>query len=356
MKESSNNILREERNYKGGLYLEGVFYNRDNKRLSDNCMLSDEREVSFLKNNSQILDTFKIHHPDNLVYVVMKGTRRQELVLNKQDVEHSFEYIDTIIERKTNYYHYGIYSDSIYVKKDSVQSTWQIPANKIKNKYCHRENWKIPVDTLAYYTHIRANNHGFCNEDFFFSSKKDEAVPVFSHIEGDPLEKPNPWHVAEDISKLVEIVRIPQSTRQFIKSITIDYRGAAEFGSLVPEPDERTMSSIRYTDSLKLDQIAVDGLQYHVKFPDMENVQDVRLFGLTTIATILLTVLASLLYKVFSSLYFMLFQKRQTLSIIIIILLVVLAAIYIYIFQKYAFVDYNNLDFDTFDNGKEWLR
>lgn len=356
-KESSNNNYIRDREKKGGFYVEGFFHNKTMDTIHTNSNLTDEKQLLRGKRYSEIIDTAKYDYTrirSNVVYMMMKGTRRQELFPQNQDFDYSREYFNTEIDINTDYYHYGRYSDSISVEIDSTNTHHVlVPAIFLNSKYCKREVWRIPMDSVFVYDRVRANRQGSCRESFVFSSVKDSVAPCFMDIKGDPFEKPNPFLVAEDVSKLVEILRIPSSSHSFVKSITIDYRCPTEFGVLVPEPDERTMSSIRYTDSLKILKIAVDGLEYHVKFPDMENIQEVRLFGLTAIITILLSVFASLLYKLFTRYILKKWCNSPVLSILSTIIVVTLSLILLFLFVRSS-VDYNKLKFDTFDNGKEW--
>ena len=356
-KESSNNNYIRDRERKGGFYVEGFFHNKSKDTIHTNSNLSNEKQLLRGKRYSEIIDTAKYDYTrirSNVVYMMMMGTRRQELFPKDQDFDYSREYFNTEIDMNTDYYHYGRYSDNITEEMDSNNTHHvMIPAIFLNSKYCKREVWKIPMDSVFVYSRIRANRQGVCKESFTFSSEKDSVAPCFMDITGDPFEKPNPFLVAEDVSKMVEILRIPLSSHSFVKSITIDYRCPAEFGFLVPEPDERTMSSIRYTDSLKILKIAVDGLEYHVKFPDMENIQEVRLFGLTAIITILLSVFASLLYKLFTRHVIRKWYKNPTFSILSTITILTLSLILLFLFARSS-VNYNNLKFDTFDNGKEW--
>ena len=41
------------------------------------------------------------------------------------------------------------------------------------------------------------------------------------------------------------------------------------------------ISSLYYTDSLKIQAIEKNGLKFHVKFPDMENLQIIRMWVVT---------------------------------------------------------------------------
>ena len=355
-KKETSDYFVEDSTRRGGIYVEGIIYNKDTAALFTNSNLSGKDLLLRNKKYIDIIDTAKYDYSrkgSKAIYMVLKSTRRQELFPLIQDAVITKEYFNTYTENKTDYYHYGRYSKDITEVDSNNKRVLYIPTAVLNKKYCKGEVWNIPLDSVFVYTRIRANRQGVCKESFTFSSEKDSVIPCFMGITGNPLEKPNPFLVAEDISKMVEILRIPVSTHSFVKSITIDYRCPAEFGFLVPEPDERTMSSIRYTDSLKILKIAVDGLEYHVKFPDMENIQEVRLFGLTAIITILLSVFASLLYKLFTRYVIRKWYKNPTFSILSTITILTLSLILLFLFARSS-VNYNNLKFDTFDNGKEW--
>lgn len=352
-KVSSDNLFRRKSKYNGGIYVEGVFYNRDTSAFHTNSNIT--KSDAWIRRNSEILDTAHyLKTIRNAVYVMIKGTRRQTMVLDSTTREMSKEYLDATWVDTTDYFHYGVF-DSISYSKDSIGQTHiSVLANKVNNKYCHREVWKIPIDTLFYYSRLRDSKNGFCRELHLYASRKDNSIPVFTDVTGDPFERPNPLIVAEDVSKMVEIIRIPVSSTHFVKSLTIDYRCPADFGTLVPEPDEKTMSSIRYTDTLKIQKIAWDGLRYHVRFSDMENIQEVRIFTLTTLITILATILCSLIYKLTSSWLNKRWRKYPKAFIFFIISICLLIYLYIKLFNYTTDVDYKNLYFDTLDNGIEW--
>lgn len=336
-KESSNKILVNDSTWNGGVFVEGVFWDKDSTGTVHSTWFNNDSLLN--RKLESILDTAHFDHENNMgdiVYAMIKTTRQQRLCFLHKEREISAECHGTW-QMKTEYYHSGVYNTP-----------------GIENKYITRNKWSIPVDTLFIHKREQNNKNGICREYFIFSSKGEKAIPVFTSIRGDIFEKPNPFLVAEDVSKLVDIIRFPLATGQYVKSITIDYKCPTEFGYLNPEPDERTFSSIRYYDKNKINKIAWDGLTVHATFPDMENIQEVRLFLLTTVITILITLLVSLFYKLSSRKMYKWWKKHSRRFWLILVIISLLTITYVFIFDYYTSVDYKNLNFETFDNGHEW--
>lgn len=321
---------------RGGVFLEGTVHQFDSAHYSsfigpDSLLLKRENRIK------EILDTAHYQRLNNVVYVLIKGTGRQILKYENYEFEESYEWTNSVWESNTNYYKYGTFKKS-----------------KINNKYLDKSTWNIPIDTMLCYRNLKTSNHGFSREAFLFSPTGSEVMPVFVEVTGSNFEKPNPLFIAEDISKMVEIIRLNLRTAQMINSITIDYCCPTEFDFINPEPDERTMSSIRYTDRMKLSQIARNGLEYHVRFPDMDNVQEMRIFFLTTVVTLLITFILSLLYDLFSNKLLNIWHNHPYRCIISIALLAIVIFTYLYLFNEYTNVDYHELNFETYDLGNEW--
>lgn len=338
---SDDDILRSRRSSrKGGVFVEGFFFKKDSTLATHSTWFNDSPEKR--KMIGEILDTAHFDYKNNTgetVYIMTKITTRQKFNLIHQDESYSWELFNRNFIDTTDYYHSGIYK-----------------THEISNKYIRLNVWNIPVDTLFCYGRMRTNHASSCHELFYSASLKDEAIPVFSRVRGFSFEKPNPLTSAEDVSKSVEIVRFPVATARFVKSLTIDYRCPTEFGYLNPEPDERTISSIRYYDEDKIYKIAWDGLKFHAKFPDMENVQEIRLFALTTIVTLLITAFLTCLYRLFSDSIYNFYKKHTKLFWSLLIVVVVVVSIYANAFYNKTNADYKNNDFETFDNGHEWER
>ncbi|MBR1933692.1 MAG: hypothetical protein IJ841_08425 [Prevotella sp.] len=97
-----------------------------------------------------------------------------------------------------------------------------------------------------------------------------------------PTESNSTWWALWDISQQYVDLHINTYLLDSL-TLTIDYVGATEFTDMYPEPDLKTMSSIQFTDQDKIELIKQNGLQFHVKFKELENRQNVRLFFLTAI-------------------------------------------------------------------------
>lgn len=278
--ESENGMFRNKNKHPSGIRIEGLFYNktdiaRTNMLSKDNMLYSKLADV---KNNAKIDINNNL---GELVYLMIRGKSRQFMGGTHGSSEKTNEYYNDTIRKITDYYHYGVMNEH----------------NNVNERYCKRNQWVIPFDTLFQYAKQTVNKEEFLTECIFLNSKGDNSIPVFHSISGGNFKKPNPFFVLEDFSKLVEVIRIPPSSAQFVKSLTIDYMCPTDFGTLYPKPDVMTYGAIRYTDPNKLNQIAWNGLEYHAEFPDMENFQDVRLFAITTIVTILITIFFKLIYS-----------------------------------------------------------
>lgn len=137
-------------------------------------------------------------------------------------------------------------------------------------------------------------NSAIC-EDIIAVSKEDSTIAIHTGFSTTAFGSPDIL-VAEDISKFVEVIYVgdkkgnPDSLSLWsaVNNLIFDYSGPADFSNhIVPEPDEITISSIRYTDSLKIQEIGRNGLRFHVNLPDMENKQESRIFILSAIVTAL---------------------------------------------------------------------
>lgn len=155
----------------------------------------------------------------------------------------------------------------------------------------------------------RRSDNGYLINYYAMASEKDETFPVWLSYMTRSFLRPSVWLTAEDISKLVEVIELGHSEREhdeyagawaFTNSITIDYVGPSEFSeNIIPEPDEKTLTYIRYTDKDKIEKIGREGLRYHVRFPDMENIQEARIFILSGLLTGLGALFLRYLWRVF---------------------------------------------------------
>ena len=72
---------------------------------------------------------------------------------------------------------------------------------------------------------------------------------------------------------------------EYINKIKIDFGGAVDFSEINPTPDRIDYSSIYFTDKDKINQISHKGLKFYCESLETKNVQEIRIFLLSTIAT-----------------------------------------------------------------------
>lgn len=65
--------------------------------------------------------------------------------------------------------------------------------------------------------------------------------------------------------------------------LEIDFGGATSFSNIAPQPDSTTMSAIFYYDEEKFKEIEKNGLWLHAQFRQLENLQILRMFVITTL-------------------------------------------------------------------------
>ena len=97
------------------------------------------------------------------------------------------------------------------------------------------------------------------------------------------------WFTMEDISQAYYKFNLKSETIDSIY-LRIDFVGSTNFSLITPEPDVITMSSIAYDNPEKIKIIKEKGLFFHVKFSELENRQNVRMFFLTAIMSALFTI------------------------------------------------------------------
>lgn len=97
------------------------------------------------------------------------------------------------------------------------------------------------------------------------------------------------WFTLEDISQAYYKFNLKSQTIDSLY-LRIDFVGAATFSTIDPAPDVITMSSIAYDNPEKIKKIKEKGLFFHVKFSELENRQNVRMFFLTAIMSALFTI------------------------------------------------------------------
>lgn len=153
---------------------------------------------------------------------------------------------------------------------------------------------------------------------------KKKVDTINTNSDGDVLGRPV-WYRLEDISQSYYNIRFNSRMMDSL-SLEIDFKGAVDFSNMQPEPDEMRMGSIKFYDPDKINQIEIYGLQFHAKFRELENMQTVRLFAVTTILGGILIIFVGLL---FVGIYHMgKVWKRHKFTVSLILIILVLLALY----------------------------
>ena len=143
-------------------------------------------KLADVKNNAKIDINNNL---GELVYLMIRGKSRQFMGGTHGSSEKTNEYYNDTIRKITDYYHYGVMNEH----------------NNVNERYCKRNQWVIPFDTLFQYAKQTVNREEFLTECIFLNSKGDNSIPVFHSISGGNFKKPNPFFVLEDLS--VQIIR-----------------------------------------------------------------------------------------------------------------------------------------------------
>ena len=100
-----------------------------------------------------------------------------------------------------------------------------------------------------------------------------------------------------DISQGNYLIRFGLPSFRKGDTLIINFGGATEFSPMYPTPDRVDMSCIIFEDLEKLKIIAEQGLRFNAKFKELENVQMIRLFFITTVLGFLIGLFFSSVWK-----------------------------------------------------------
>ena len=205
-----------------------------------------------------------------------------------------------------------------------------------------------------YIQHFKPTINSARFRDYRFIPDQDSILYQSRFMTRNNFRKPDLFTTAEDVSQAVEVLWVDNSRNgnfnNNIKKITYDYNGPVEFSDMNPVPDYIDISSLYYTDSLKIQAIEKNGLKFHVKFPDMENLQIIRMWVVTLLLSGFLGLLLKIVYNLLKERYSVSFKnwiKKHKLFVInLTITVVVIALIYIVLMLMMSHVN----AFDMFDD------
>ncbi|MBR1720479.1 MAG: hypothetical protein IJ726_08760 [Phocaeicola sp.] len=314
---------REKKRGNGALIVTGLL-KRDSVRISNSSNISEEAAVrlsQFLAEKNTVRE-FPVDSMNAMAYLSVYGNYRQ-----------SFYY--------TNWVHHPL----LDYKKDADVRYVSYDGTKGKGDSARVHKY------LNYTITEPVGRNGFKREYFATASQSDTICPIVFFGSSSNYERPNVFTSAEDISKTVEVIELGGSTSRYVRNLTLDYRTPIALPSkFLPEPDEVTMHSIRYTDPAKIEWIGAEGLRTYVSFPNLENVQALRIFVIAGIVG----ALAALMIRYANNLILRLIRlirrkvpSKVSTAILIIIAIGLIIAV---------FLSYKSSNVDVFSiNGDEWL-
>lgn len=314
---------KEKKRGNGALIVTGLL-KRDSVRISNSSNISEEAAVrlsQFLAEKNTVRE-FPVDSMNAMAYLSVYGNYRQ-----------SFYY--------TNWIHHPL----LDYKKDADVRYVSYDGTKGKGDSARVHKY------LNYTITEPVGRNGFKREYFATASQSDTICPIVFFGSSSNYERPNVFTSAEDISKTVEVIELGGSTSRYVRNLTLDYRTPIALPSkFLPEPDEVTMHSIRYTDPAKIEWIGAKGLRTYVSFPNLENVQALRIFVIAGIVG----ALAALMIRYANNLILRLIRlirrkvpSKVSTAILIIIAIGLIIAV---------FLSYKSSNVDVFSiNGDEWL-
>lgn len=104
----------------------------------------------------------------------------------------------------------------------------------------------------------------------------------------------DPWSITHNYKREI----IHDNKLLPLNNLKVDFMGPVELLPMYPSPDIVSMTGFEFTDSLKLRQIMVEGLEFHAKFPQTESLQNARIFFLTTFISLFFSLLCTLCYRI----------------------------------------------------------
>ena len=255
--------------------------------------------------NSDIYDTIKtIQLPENLYLA-----------------DSLIKYINHLdINRKNSLIYFSLYYN---------RGPWGVrkPSQKLYDPVVNDEN-----DTTHSFRETHFHSKYFVDKVVY--NLEDHQSNLYCTSEGEVLGRPV-WYRLEDISQSYYNIRFNSISMDSL-SLEIDFKGAVDFSNMIPKPDEVGMGNIKFFNQDKIRQIEMNGLRFHAKFRELENMQTIRLFAVTTILGGILIIFVGLL---FVGIYYMgkIWKRHKfTVSFVLIILVLLL----LYYFNGLSYIYY----------------
>ena len=208
-----------------------------------------------------------------------------------------YNLLDSLCNNHNVYVEGAQFYYNLEFKKTNIPAHINGPEKKGKSKY------KINKDSLGFYRNY-SNGEYIGTEGFIFglSDNFDVGNGVNDEMGLTSIGAPY-WFTMYDMSQAYYKINISSSSIDNV-ALYFDFVGLTRFSDMIPQPDSITRSGLIFKDPFKILKIKKDGLEFHAKFEELNNYQNVRLFLLSAImsalSTIVLIFIVIASYKIIS--------------------------------------------------------
>ena len=171
---------------------------------------------------------------------------------------------------------------------------WYIRFTRIssvnRTKYYQNQFISLPISKSIYKKEGYRYNK-FSHKAIFLSSN----VPYMYKNMNARIAKYRSFFSPYDISQECIFLNI-DSNIDYIK-LGISCYGPVEFSAMIPSPDSIYMDRIVFEDQDKISKIKSSGLKFHTKYVQLDNLQNMRSFMITTFLSLFITLFCTLSFK-----------------------------------------------------------
>lgn len=256
---------RYKKNYKTGITLK-----------TSNPYVWDHKDTTIFCASDRVLYAQGEHILRRIDYPLLDILRSMKKLLPSDTSQIYSLYAVHIIESQMPRYNYKNYY-GIEENRSIVNAIYQRDSMRsdsiVRYEKASKFEMKEELDSVSKLESVTATGY-FCKSDP--NAAAEVLLPTTKSIT--KLRFLDPFDISQCYYHLT--LDIPQGGKG--SELVIDFGGATDFSEMYPEPDKKTMSSIVYSDSLKIRRIGLDGLWMHAKFTHLENLQIIRIFVITT--------------------------------------------------------------------------
>lgn len=254
-------------------------------------------------------------------YTIIKLVMPKSNVIQSEDtvnvdIKDNYERVETDIKDKEKYLH----NSFVFSRYDSLRNHFYSETSKVKDFDRNRplfysivKEKEIYPKWVSFFLGVSSRTkvgpiglmECFREEDndrytlnfvsyIHGTSSVEHAIKISATEEFGSIDAVGPTGILslEDISQSYYSIKVSNINMlaSDTLSLIIDFVGATDFSKMQPQPDEITMSEIKFNDPNKIWRIKADGLQFHVNFKEFEVKQAARMAALGAVQAALIAI------------------------------------------------------------------